>query len=298
MKFTAFIMTGLILFSCAAKKNAPGKDDKQETKEAVAAPMETIKVKATTGAFAKHSDPIISIDTVEVEGNTLFIHVSYGGGCATHEFEVIGSLAIAKSYPPIRSLQLVHKANGDRCKAIVRSVIEVDLEEVAYQKTDGSEIYYTLEGWDQRIYHKYAGEKQPQKEKVKSEAAGNSPDQTIKVKARTGDFVKESDPIMNINAVEVRGNTMYIDLSYGGGCKTHTFEVIGSTVVAESHPPVRAIQLVHKANGDLCRAIVHQRLEIALENIAYQQREGSEIYYTLEGWDGRIYHKYVSSENN
>ena len=155
MKLIVIAMTGLMFFSCASKKNSSN-ETTSATEEKASTAMEAIKVKATTGEFAKKSDPIMGIDTVEVKGNTLFIHVSYGGGCRTHEFQVIGSLAIAKSFPPIRALQLVHNANDDMCRAIVRSVIEVDLEEVAYQKTEGSEIYYTIEGWDHRIYHKYA----------------------------------------------------------------------------------------------------------------------------------------------
>ena len=87
---------------------------------------------------------------------------------------------------------------------------------------------------------------------------------------------------------------MYIDLTYGGGCKDHEFQLIGSLAIAKSYPPIRGIQLVHKANEDNCRALVRKRLEVNIEEIAYQQEEGSEIYLSLEGWKERIKYTYQS----
>lgn len=158
MKLMTILAAGLLLFACGSKKNATegesgnGNATKRTT-------MNVVKVKATTGQFVKDSDPIISIDTVEIKGNTMYIDLSYGGGCQKHTFEVIGSLAIAKSYPPIRSLQIVHHANGDNCRAIQTTTLEVDLKDVAYKQEEGSEIYYSIEGWEGRVYHKYANEK-------------------------------------------------------------------------------------------------------------------------------------------
>lgn len=156
MKIFTILMISAFLFACGTKKNTETGKTKSQ-KEQYPTTMDIIKVKATTGEFVKDSDPVISIDTVEIRGNIMYIDVSYGGGCEKHEFDLIGSLAIAKSYPPIRSVQLVHRANGDKCRAIKKVKLEVYLDEIAYKKEEGSEIYYTLEGWEGRIYHKYAG---------------------------------------------------------------------------------------------------------------------------------------------
>ncbi len=150
MKFFHLLFTGLLILSCGAKKNSINTEQKEDTQA-----KSTIKVDAVIGQFAKESDPITTIDTVFIEGNTMYIDLTYGGGCKEHEFEVIGSLAIAKSYPPIRSLQIVHNANNDMCRALVNVRLEVNIENVAYKQEAGSEIYYTLEGWNERIYHKY-----------------------------------------------------------------------------------------------------------------------------------------------
>lgn len=150
MKSFIFMLLGLTFFACGTKKNST-KVDKNTTT------MEVYKVKAVTGQFVKDSSPILSIDTVEVNGNTMYVDLSYSGGCEKHDFEVIGSLAIAKSYPPIRSLQIVNRANGDACREVKKIRLEVALEEVAYKQEDGSEIYLTIEGWDKRISYKYKG---------------------------------------------------------------------------------------------------------------------------------------------
>lgn len=152
MKIITILSAVLLLFSCASKKNAENESKKGNMAENG---LDIIKVKATTGQFAKASDPITSIDTVFIEGNTMYIDLTYGGGCKDHEFQLIGSLAIAKSYPPIRGIQLVHKANEDNCRALVRKRLEVNIEEIAYQQEEGSEIYLSLEGWKERIKYTY-----------------------------------------------------------------------------------------------------------------------------------------------
>jgi hypothetical protein len=157
MKIVGILAIGLLFFGCGSKKNAG--ETKSNESEIYPTTMDIVKVKAVTGQFAKDSDPLISIDTVEVRGNIMYIDVTYGGGCEEHQFEVIGSLAVAKSLPPIRAIQLVHRSNGDKCRAIKKVKLEVYLEELAYQKEEGSEIYYTLEGWKDRIYHKYQEQK-------------------------------------------------------------------------------------------------------------------------------------------
>ena len=85
--------------------------------------------------------------------------VSYGGGCKDHEFQVIGSLAIAKSQPPIRGVQIVHQSNDDNCKAIVRKKLEVDIKDLTYMPEEGSQIYFTIDGWDGRLLYTYKEER-------------------------------------------------------------------------------------------------------------------------------------------
>ncbi|HLU87058.1 MAG TPA: hypothetical protein VKZ44_04830 [Taishania sp.] len=154
--FIAFSVLAMT-FACGTTKKTSSSDTSESSTTYPVYPKDIIKVKARTGQFEKESDPLVSIDTVEIRGNIMYIDVTYGGGCAEHEFELIGSLAVAKSMPPIRAIQLVHKANGDKCRALKQVKLEINIEDIAYMQEPGSEIYFTLEGWNDRIYYKYQG---------------------------------------------------------------------------------------------------------------------------------------------
>ena len=155
MRFLTFLTVGILLFACGTKKNSTKSKQKDTIVSVIEPDLEIMKIKATIGKFAKESDPIISINSVEIVGNTLVLDVSYGGGCKEHQFEVIGSEMIAKSMPPIRAIQLVHHANGDNCRAIVRNRLEINIEDLAYQQKKGDEIYLTIEGWEERILYTF-----------------------------------------------------------------------------------------------------------------------------------------------
>lgn len=155
MKVAPFILAGLIAFACGTKKNAEDGEVRSGKNDTTPVTKDIVKVTAAIGEFEKTSDPV-KIDTVEVRGNILYIDITYSGGCEEHQFEVIGSPMIAKSMPPIRAIQLVHRANGDTCREQKSVKLEVYIDDLAYQQEVGSEIYLNLEGWKERIYYKYA----------------------------------------------------------------------------------------------------------------------------------------------
>lgn len=106
--------------------------------------------KATIGEKSSVSNPI-QITSVSINGNIMTIEVSYSGGCKLHEFQVIGSSMIAKSMPPIRSMQLIHTSNGDECKKLINETLTIDVSDLAYKKEKGSEIFLTLDGWKEKV---------------------------------------------------------------------------------------------------------------------------------------------------
>lgn len=115
-------------------------------------------------------------------------------------------------------------------------------------------------------------------------------EETIKVNSEIGSF-EESDPL-DIDSAYVIGNKLFLHIRYGGGCKDHSFKLIGSPMVMKSMPPKRSIQLYHNSNQDLCKAIVPKILEVDLKNIAYQQVPGSEIIFILKGYKNEIKYTY------
>lgn len=165
MKLILFIPLMALFFSCgnskkvasdAVKTDAAAISVDPENEVAIiqeGKPQRNAMVKATIGSF-KESDTF-SIQDVQINGNTLLLTITYGGGCADHQFEFIGSPMIMKSMPPIRSVQLIHDSANDNCKAIVTRIVEIDLKNIAYTPKPGSELMLMLKGWDKKIKYTY-----------------------------------------------------------------------------------------------------------------------------------------------
>lgn len=156
MKFALFIITGILAISCGTKKNTETAIEAPSKNETTPTTMDIVKVTAEIGRMNSDyaSDPI-TIDTIEIRRNIMYIDVTYSGGCEEHDFQVIGSNVTAKSMPAIRSVQLIHKANGDSCKALKKVKLEVYIEELAEQQVAGSKIYLTVEGWKGKLLYEF-----------------------------------------------------------------------------------------------------------------------------------------------
>ncbi len=77
-----------------------------------------------------HTDDV-AVESLTVQGNTLIMKLSYGGGCKTHEFNLYASSSIGESYPPVIFLTLSHNANGDACKALLSETVYFDLSNLS-----------------------------------------------------------------------------------------------------------------------------------------------------------------------
>ncbi|MFN5784513.1 MAG: hypothetical protein ACK457_01020 [Flavobacteriia bacterium] len=146
MKLFPILIFAMLLSACGVHKNNSINDGDQ--------PNANIMLTATIGEVNAPSDPF-SISDVRVQGNKMFIEVSYSGGCQEHAFQLVGSSMIAKSLPPIRHMQLVHESNDDACRMMILKTIEIDVKALAYQQETGSKIYLTIEGWQDRIEYTY-----------------------------------------------------------------------------------------------------------------------------------------------
>jgi len=153
MKLLSILSLSLVLFSCGTTEEVitVTSTDNQPIVETDVTdkPQRNYQVKARIGKLGE-SDPF-TIDAMRIDGNTLFATVTYSGGCAEHKFEVVGSPMIMKTFPPKRSVQIGHDANGDTCRGMVTRILEIDLTELAYDPTPGSEIVLMFSGWDEGI---------------------------------------------------------------------------------------------------------------------------------------------------
>ncbi len=138
--------------SCGNRKKKKNQTETTKVQEAgryVTERGSTVWVSLADFTGDMKSDPLTIIDAHVDDMNKLHLTVEYGGGCKKHEFKILGSKAILKSLPAQRPVVIIHNANNDECRAIVREEILVDISDFAYSKVDGSEIILLLE--DQRL---------------------------------------------------------------------------------------------------------------------------------------------------
>lgn len=150
MKILASLFIVSLLSACGTKKHASEESGDTIPKMK----MEVVTVKAKIKELGGKSDPF-TITAVEVRGNLLLVDIEYSGGCEVHTFEVNGSPMIAKSLPPIRSIEILHEANLDSCRELKEVKLEIDVRDLAYKQEKGSEIYFTLEGYKDKILYVY-----------------------------------------------------------------------------------------------------------------------------------------------
>ncbi|MFM7637845.1 MAG: hypothetical protein ACKO5W_08250 [Crocinitomicaceae bacterium] len=109
-------------------------------------------------------------------------------------------------------------------------------------------------------------------------------------KAELGDINQVSDNINILNA-SIEGNIINLEVSYSGGCQPHEFNLVGSTMISKSLPPIRSVVLVHKSNNDMCEKQIIETLRFDIRDFAYNQNE-SEIFLSIKGVENRLLYRF------
>jgi hypothetical protein len=68
-------------------------------------------------------------------------------------------------------------------------------------------------------------------------------------------------------AHRVEGDTLSLDIQYGGGCAEHRFALLVDPVFMESQPVQLFARLAHDAGGDQCRALLGRTLRFDLSRV-------------------------------
>ena len=78
-----------------------------------------------------------TLNIASINGDTLTINVSYGGGCEKHEMTLVVSESFLESFPVQLPVSLAHNANGDNCEAWLTEDHNFDLTPIKtlYQKS-------------------------------------------------------------------------------------------------------------------------------------------------------------------
>lgn len=104
----------------------------------------------------------------------------------------------------------------------------------------------------------------------------------MNIKAEIGDTKIESSSVQILKS-SIDGNLLTLKIGYSGGCAEHSFEFIGSEMIAKSLPPIRNVRLIHYANGETCRIYIERKLVIDLRELAYEKKSGSQIKLNISG---------------
>ena len=159
-----FILALLIFASCKTAKNISSNKDEPKIEQSateggiVERKHEPIEIKAEIGRIEREQTSSVQIIKSRIEGNTLYLKIGYSGGCAKHDFNVIGNPMISKSLPPIRSVELVHLNNGDTCREYIEQQLIIDISELAYRKDNGSKIKLQFSGIEEMMIYTYSTE--------------------------------------------------------------------------------------------------------------------------------------------
>ena len=137
----------LLAASCASEKQQISEARIQN--ESTSSTQNKI-ILAKIGRSTTISNPI-QIISAKLSANILTLDIKYTGGCIDHDFQMIGSPSIAKSMPPIRSIELIDTTTNDECEKITFETLTIDISDLSLQKTKGSEIYLSLAGWPEKI---------------------------------------------------------------------------------------------------------------------------------------------------
>lgn len=160
MKILFTLFAFALIVSCKTSKNATASNTSSTSTKSSPTPTISSTIPkdpemiATIGEFPASSDPI-KIDSVQIVGNKMLISVSYAGGCGNHNFNLIGSQQIAKSMPAIRAIKLFHSIDNDNCKKMITRVLHFDISALAYKEERGSEIYLTLDGYNEKLKYTF-----------------------------------------------------------------------------------------------------------------------------------------------
>ncbi|NBW71668.1 MAG: hypothetical protein EBR24_02665 [Flavobacteriia bacterium] len=154
MRYSVLFFLLTIIFSCKTQKNNKHCFLKKKKTEQTETTLKAIIIDLTLDTTNKESNSdAFKILDAKIIGNYLHLNISYSGGCEKHSFKINGDLQLSKSLPPIRSVNLIHYGNNDACKKLIIENLVIDIRDLAYKNEDGSEIFLSINGWNEKIHY-------------------------------------------------------------------------------------------------------------------------------------------------
>ena len=69
---------------------------------------------------------------------------------------------------------------------------------------------------------------------------------------------------VTIQGFTIRGDSLELAVTFGGGCRDHAFTLLSDAAWMESYPVQVGVKLAHDANGDNCKALLSRVLRFDL----------------------------------
>ena len=189
------------------------------------------------------------INAAAIDGTVLTLDVSFGGGCEEHEFALAWDGLILESLPAQVNLELFHKDNNDFCEAFLHETLTFDLAELG-----PGELIVNFVDSDVS---------------VTMDASAPATDAQSLFTADTNELALQGYFTAGsiIDSAAIEGGNLVLNVSYGGGCEEHEFELAWDGLVLESLPAQVSLQLYHNSNNDFCEAFLSETLVFDLSEL-------------------------------
>lgn len=97
----------------------------------------------------------------------------------------------------------------------------------------------------------------------------------------------EQSDEFTINNAALVGDSLVVDLAYGGGCETHDFVLCFDGYIIEEG--TRIVRIEHDAHGDACKVGIEEQRSFGVIPL---QEENSPLEFILDGWGDLFVYEY------
>ncbi len=188
------------------------------------------------------------LSSATLEGTTLVLSVSYGGGCEEHEFGLYWDGSFLESHPMQVNLKLVHNGHGDVCEAIKRKTLRFDLSSLA----SPDPLIVNLGGAGVSASVTLVG----------------TPAEPELLPLRKVARLPADRAGFTVLATRVEESTLEVDVRYVGGCELNAFDLYWDRRFLESLPMQANLALVRDAEGDECDRVAEETLRFDVAELA------------------------------
>ncbi len=114
---------------------------------------------------------------------------------------------------------------------------------------------------------------QPEKtptENVETKAGISTQSSEIKKITVKEDYARpEKTDHFDLISQRISGDSLILQVQYGGGCEVHEFNMFTNMMWMKSLPPQLNLWLEHKSNNDRCRALLTETISFDLKQCQY-----------------------------